>query len=158
MSTTTPPGLAGLAERAVRAARVHRAADPDGFGRRRDTPDEWNRWARRARVARTVAALQVPVNAVLVTDDPHRTYRTYRTRTGEVPGDLITVIDPLTARAWRFLPDFTCVAGAGRPRIGRARPGRLRVAHLASQAQPAVPISPATPHRPPSVCCPDGRT
>ncbi|WP_154676374.1 hypothetical protein [Amycolatopsis benzoatilytica] len=105
MTTTAPELAAGLAERAVHAARVHRAADPHGFGRRHDTPDEWNRWVRRARVARTIAAaLQVPVEQVLVTDDPHRTYRT---RSGPVPGDLITVTDPPTGRAWRFIPDFT---------------------------------------------------
>ena len=104
MTTTTRGELAaGLAERAVRTARAYRATDPDGFHRRHDSPEEWNRWARRARVARTIAAaLQVPVNAVLVTDDPHRTYHT---RTGPVPGDLITVTDPLAARAWRFIPD-----------------------------------------------------
>ncbi|EHR48363.1 hypothetical protein SacmaDRAFT_0047 [Saccharomonospora marina XMU15] len=104
--TTAPPGLtSGLAERAVHAARAHRAADPDGFRRRHDNPDRWNRWARRARVARTIAAaLQVGVDGVLVTDDPHRQYRT---RTGPVPGDLITVTDPVTGRAWRFIPDFT---------------------------------------------------
>jgi hypothetical protein len=39
---------------------------------------------------------------VLVTDDPHCSYRT---RTGPVPGDLITVSDPATGRAWRFIPD-----------------------------------------------------
>ncbi|MGW4115262.1 hypothetical protein ACWEFJ_30680 [Actinosynnema sp. NPDC004786] len=95
----------GLAERAVHAARTHRAADPDGFHRRHDNPEAWNRWARRARVARTIAAaLQVPVDTVLVIDDPHRTYPT---RTGEVPGDLITVTDPATGHAWRFLPDHT---------------------------------------------------
>src|SRR5256885_1893416 len=33
--------------------------------------------------------------------------RTYRTRTGPVPGDLITVTDPVTGRAWRFIPDVT---------------------------------------------------
>lgn len=106
MTTTTPPGLtAGLAERAVDAAQVHRAADPDGFHRRHDDPGEWNRWTRRARVARTIAvALQVPTDSVLVTDDPHRTYRT---RSGPVPGDLITVTDPATGRAWRFIPDIT---------------------------------------------------
>ncbi|MDU0295100.1 hypothetical protein, partial [Saccharothrix longispora] len=101
MTTTTP----GLAERAARAARAHRTADPDGFHRRHDNPEAWNRWARRARVARTVAAaLQVPVDAVLVTDDPHRTYPT---RSGDVPGDLITVTDPATGSAWRFVPDHT---------------------------------------------------
>ncbi len=106
MTTTTPPGLAaGVAERALHAARAYRAADPHGFHRRHDTPEEWNRWARRARVARTIAAaLQVPENSVLVTDDPHRAYRT---RTGPVPGDLITVTDSATGRAWRFIPDFT---------------------------------------------------
>ncbi|MFD0201411.1 MULTISPECIES: hypothetical protein [Saccharothrix] len=96
---TTP----GLAERAVSAARAHLAADPDGFRRRHETPDQWSRWARRARVARTLAsALDVPVDAVLVTDDPHRDYST---RTGPVPGDLITVTDPVTGREWRFVPD-----------------------------------------------------
>ncbi|MFT7837740.1 hypothetical protein Q5530_16520 [Saccharothrix sp. BKS2] len=101
MTTTTP----GLAQRAVHAAHAHRAADPDGFHHRHDNPEEWNRWARRARVAHTVAtALQVPTDAVLVTDDPHRTYPT---RTGDVPGDLITVTDPTTGSAWRFIPDHT---------------------------------------------------
>lgn len=106
MSTTTPPGPAsGLAERAVHTARTYRATDPRGFHRRHEDPDHWNRWARRARVARTIAAaLQVPLECVLVTDDPHRTYRT---RGGSLPGDLITVTDPATGRAWRFIPDFT---------------------------------------------------
>lgn len=104
MNTATPR-LVGLADHAVRAARARHAADPDGFHRRHESPEEWNRWVRRARVARTVAAaLQVPADAVLVTDDPHRTYRT---RTGPVPGDLITVTDPVTGRAWRFIPDVT---------------------------------------------------
>ena len=103
--TTSPPRLVGLAQRAAHAARVQHAADPDGFHRRHNSPDDWNRWARRARVTRTVAAaLQMPADAVLVTDDPHRTYRT---RTGPVPGDLITVTGPSTGRAWRFIPDFT---------------------------------------------------
>jgi hypothetical protein len=100
--TTTVPTLA---ERAVHAARVHRAADPDGFHHRHDTPEQWNRWARRARVAHTLAtALNLPTGAVLVTDDPHRTYPT---RSGEVPGDLITATDPATGTRWRFIPDHT---------------------------------------------------
>jgi len=115
--TSTAPGLAsGLAERAMHAARAHRAADPDGFHRRHDDPDRWNRWARRARVARTIAAaLQVGVDRVLVTDDPHREYRT---RTGPVPGDLITITDPSTGRLWRFIPDFT-TPGDGWLLLGR---------------------------------------
>ena len=44
------------------------------------------------------------MGSVLVTDDPHRAYRT---RTGPVHGDLITLTDPATGRAWRFIPDFT---------------------------------------------------
>jgi hypothetical protein len=105
MAATIPPGTVGVAERALHAASVYRAADPDGLHRRHDTPNEWNRWARRARVIRTIAAaLQVPVDSVLVTDDPHRTYRT---RNGNVPGDLITVTDPASGRAWRFIPDST---------------------------------------------------
>ncbi|GAA2975853.1 hypothetical protein [Actinokineospora diospyrosa] len=99
MTTLAP----GLAERAIQAADAHRATDPDGFHGRHDGPRSWDRWARRARVARIVAAvLHVPVDAVMVTDDPTRTYPT---RTGPVPGDLITVTDPLTTRAWRFIPD-----------------------------------------------------
>lgn len=95
--------LLGLAERAVRAARDLRTT-PE-FARRHDTPDRWNRWARRARVARTIAAaLQVPAHSVTVTDDPHRRYRT---RNGDVPGDLITVTDTATARRWRLITDFT---------------------------------------------------
>ncbi|MFD4636899.1 hypothetical protein ACFWN2_06260 [Lentzea sp. NPDC058436] len=75
------------------------------FSHRLDSADQWSRWARRARVARTVAAaLQVPADSVTVTDDPHRRYRT---RSGNVPGDLITVTDPVTAQRWRLLTDFT---------------------------------------------------
>jgi hypothetical protein len=106
MTTTTRGELAaGLAARAVHTARAYRAADPHGFHRRHDGPDQWNRWARRARVTRTIAAaLHVSTDSVLVTDDPHRAYRT---RTGPVPGDLITLTDPATGRTWRFIPDFT---------------------------------------------------
>lgn len=101
LTPTTP----GIAERAVHAARAHRAADPDGFHHRHDNREAWDRWTRRARVARTIAAaLQVPVDAVLVTDDPHRTYPT---RNGEVPADLISVTDPATGHEWRFIPDHT---------------------------------------------------
>lgn len=104
---TTAPGLAG---RALRAVRAHRAADPDGFHHRHDSPEAWDKWTRRARVARTIAAaLRMPVDAVLVTDDPHRTYPT---RTGPVPGDLITITDPSTARVWRFIPDNTTPGAA----------------------------------------------
>lgn len=60
MSTSTPAGTIGLAARAVRVARAHREADPDGFLCRNNSAEQWNRWARRARVTRTIAAaLQV---------------------------------------------------------------------------------------------------
>jgi hypothetical protein len=106
MTSTTAPGLtAGLAERAMHAAHAHRAADPDAFHHRHDDPSQWNRWTRRARVARTIAAtLQVGVVNVLVTDDPHRQYHT---RTGPVPDDLIIIDDPATGHTWRFIPDVT---------------------------------------------------
>ncbi|WP_210435828.1 hypothetical protein [Saccharopolyspora sp. ASAGF58] len=48
------------------------------------------------------AALQVPVAWVTVTDDAHRTYRA---RSGPVPGDLIIITD--ISRSWRFVPDLT---------------------------------------------------
>ncbi|MDX8053779.1 hypothetical protein SK571_30795 [Lentzea sp. BCCO 10_0798] len=105
MSTRTPDGIIGLAGRAVRVARAHRAADRDGFLCRNNSAGQWNRWARRARVARTIAsALQMPVDSVIITDDPQREYRT---RDGTVPGDLITVTEHLTGRLWRFIPDNT---------------------------------------------------
>lgn len=105
MSTGTPAGVIGLAGRAVRAARAHHLADPDGFLHRNNSAEQWNRWARRARVTRTIAgALQVPVDSVIVTDDPRREYHT---RDGAVPGDLITVTEHLTGRLWRFIPDNT---------------------------------------------------
>jgi len=105
MSTGTPPGIIGLAGRAVRVAHAHRAADRDGFLCRNNSAEQWNRWARRARVARTIAtALQVHVDSVIVTDDPQREYST---RDGTVPGDLITVTEHLTGRLWRFVPDNT---------------------------------------------------
>ena len=79
----------GLADRAVGVARALRATCTSEFRRRHDSPEQWSRWARRARVARTVAAaLQLPTHSVTVTDDPDRQYRT---RNGNVPGDLITV-------------------------------------------------------------------
>ncbi|XVS62047.1 hypothetical protein ACQPYE_27765 [Actinosynnema sp. CA-299493] len=97
---TIPPGLA---ERAVHVARAYRAVDPNGFDHRHDDPVRWGRWARRARVARTIAAaLQIPADQVTVTDD---TYREHRTRDGHVPGDLIIVADPATEQTWRFITD-----------------------------------------------------
>lgn len=102
-TTVTEPAL-GLADSAISLARAVRATNLGEFHRRHDTPEQWSRWARRARVARTVAAaLQVSADSVAVTDDPHRQYRT---RNGNVPGDLITVTDPATAAQWRLLTDF----------------------------------------------------
>lgn len=99
--TGAPKGTAGprrLADRARAAAARHRLADSAGFGRRHA---DWSGWTRRAQVARTVAAvLEVPVGAVLVTDDPVRGYGI----AGHLPGDLITVIDPVDGSAWRFIP------------------------------------------------------
>lgn len=75
-TATTPPHAGtrpddGLGPRAFNAARARRSADPAGFDHRHDSPEHWNQWARRARVARTVAAaLDVPVGRVTVTDDP----------------------------------------------------------------------------------------
>jgi hypothetical protein len=107
MTTTT--AAPGLAARAVHAARAHRAADPHGYRRRHDDPDQWIRWTRRARAARAIAAaLQVPVETVFVTDDPRRAYGA-----GSVPGDLITVTDPPTGRAWQFIPDLTTTPHGG---------------------------------------------
>ena len=104
-TTIAATGTAGLAARAVHAARAYRAADPAGFGRRHHDDAQWTRWTRRVRVARTIAAaLQVPLGWVTVTDDPRRQYRT---RGGLVPGDLITITDAATGRAWLFIPDFT---------------------------------------------------
>lgn len=104
-NTTLKEPVLGLADRAVGVARALRAACTSEFRRRRDSPEQWSRWARRARVARTVAAaLELPADSVTVTDDPDRQYRT---RNGNVPGDLITVTDPETAQRWRLLTDFT---------------------------------------------------
>ena len=103
-TAATPAGVS-LAQRAITAARAHRALDPEGFDHRHDSPTAWARWVRRARVAREIsAAFQVPPGQVTVTDDPARHYST---RTGDVPGDLITVTDPDTGHTWRFLPDTT---------------------------------------------------
>jgi hypothetical protein len=105
-ASPSPPAHrhAALADRAIRAAHAHRIADPAVWARRHRDPDQWAQWTRRARVARTLAAaLHMPVTCVTVTDDPDRTYPK---RTGDVPGDLITVTDPTTGRAWRFILDF----------------------------------------------------
>ncbi len=105
VAATGPAHAVGLRQHALQAAHAYRAIDPEGFDRRPPDPAEWNRWARRARVARDIAAaLDLPPGQVTVTDDPARCYRT---RTGPVPGDLITVTDPATGRPWRFLPDIT---------------------------------------------------
>jgi hypothetical protein len=106
-TTATPepaaPVPVGLVERAVHAARAYHVADPDGFVRRHGAPDQWNRWhAVPVSPAPSPPPCRCPVDSVFVTDDPHRTYRT---RTGPVPRDLITVTDPATGRAWRFIPD-----------------------------------------------------
>ena len=157
----TVDGLIGVADHAVRAARAHRAANPDGFDHRHDTPQAWHRWARRARVARTLAtALNLPVDRVLVTDDPHRTYPA---RTGPVPGDLITVTDPGTATLWRFIPDDTTPGEAwlllGRcPRCATEFPV-ARIAtladlgdHLDLDTPPVWPVPDTTDHHPDSGC------
>ena len=104
-NTTAKEPTLGLVDRAVGAARALRATCTSEFRRRHDSQEQWSRWARRARVARTVAAaLQLPADSVTVTDDPDRQYRT---RNGNVPGDLITVTDPETAQRWQLLTDFT---------------------------------------------------
>lgn len=132
-TTAASARIAGLAERAIHAARAYRAADPDGFDRRSGDPEQWARWARRARVARTIAAaLQLPLESVLVTDDP---CRDYQTRRGPVPGDLITITDPVTERTWRFIPDVT-TPGDGWLLIGSCPrcDASVPVAHVATLA------------------------
>lgn len=96
----------GFARRALAAARRQRASDPTEFDRRYD--DNLFAWARRARLARDIAAaLDIPHSpaSITVTDDPHP-------RPGREifrPGDLITVTD---GRArWRFIPDPTMPPG-----------------------------------------------
>jgi hypothetical protein len=96
-ATTNTPGLAG---RAINAARRYRAAERDAFHHRHH---DWPLWTRRAATVRAIAAaLGVPVDHVTVTDDPDRRYGLAR----QVPGDLITVTDPDTGGAWRFVPDL----------------------------------------------------
>lgn len=92
----TRPGLAG---RATLAAHRARETDPDAFDHRHTT---WSQWTHRATMAHAIAtALNVPVDAVTVTDDPDRRYGL----AGQHPGHLITVTDPDTARRWQFIPD-----------------------------------------------------
>lgn len=98
-----PAESASLIARARGAARAHRAADPYAFDHRYDRPDIWTR---RARTARDIAAaLQVPLAAVSVTDDPHHAYGFGH----RVPGDRITVID--ADAVLRFIPDIGAQQG-----------------------------------------------
>jgi len=88
-----------LTDRAIRAARRARDADPDLF---QLTPDSVE-WRMRGHHARTVAALLgIDPAAVVVTDDPIR-------RTGRYPAYLITVHDDTEAGggrvACRFIPE-----------------------------------------------------
>ncbi|MBB5157439.1 hypothetical protein [Saccharopolyspora phatthalungensis] len=132
-STPATHHATGLAGRALNAAHAHRATDPGGFTHRHDNSPQWTRWKRRARVARTIAAaLQIPISRVTITDD---TQRDYRARSGEVPGDLITITDRPAARRWHFIPDLA-TPGDGWlmidscPGCGAAVP-RTRIATLA---------------------------
>jgi hypothetical protein len=94
---------APLIARARAVARAHRTADPQAFDRRYDRPEVWTR---RARIARDIAnALQVPLAAVSVTDDPHHAYG-FGDR---VPGDRVTVTDGDTVL--RFIPDLGAQQG-----------------------------------------------
>jgi hypothetical protein len=101
--TDRPAGTAAesgpLIARARAVARAQRAADPHAFDHRYD--DRPNAWTRRARIAREIAhALQVPLSAITVTNDPYHAYGfTY-----PEPGDRITVTDGDTVL--RFIPDL----------------------------------------------------
>lgn len=94
---------ASLIARACAVARASRAADPHAFDHRYDRPNEWTR---RARIVRDIAhALQVPLAAVSVTDDPHHAYGfTY-----PAPGDRVTVTDGNTVL--RLIPDLGAQQG-----------------------------------------------
>lgn len=97
MSTTSR----SLTERAIAAARRTREIAPHEFA---DRTNLRLRWDRRAVTATNVAtALGVPVDTVLVRDDPDRHYGI---GTSRMPGDLIEVHGDDGVR-WRFIPDLT---------------------------------------------------
>ncbi|MEO3861905.1 hypothetical protein [Acrocarpospora sp. B8E8] len=106
MPDTANTGVAGLAERAATAARRHRDHDAAAFAARHR---DWPEWARRAAAARALAiTLGVGAEDVTVTEDPDRRYAD-----GRYPGMVLTVTEPVTERAWRFIPDLTLAPGTG---------------------------------------------
>lgn len=94
VSHTTPTRSDSVVERAKAAARQARAADPHIAQR---VPDH-SRTAYRRRIARAFADnYGLDPSDVIVTDDPNRTYGTWR-------GVLITITD--ADRSFAFIPAF----------------------------------------------------
>ncbi|WP_410647996.1 hypothetical protein [Amycolatopsis sp. cmx-4-54] len=91
---------ASLTDRAIAAARRHRAIAPHGFADRYLIRSSWGR--RAITTTHIAAALGVDVDTVIVRDDPERHYGTEASTS---PGDLIEVTSD--GRPWLFIPDVT---------------------------------------------------
>ncbi|MEV6639652.1 hypothetical protein [Amycolatopsis sp. NPDC051371] len=97
----TPTAVTALADRAITMARRYCAAAPREFAERYVVTSRWSR--RAASAASLAAALGIPVDAVLVRDDPQRRYGI---DTSVTPGDLFEVTSDGGHR-WQFISDLT---------------------------------------------------
>ncbi|MEV6905994.1 hypothetical protein [Amycolatopsis sp. NPDC051071] len=91
---------ASLADRAIAAARRHRAVATHAFADRYTIRSSWGR--RAITTMHLAAALGVGVDTVIVRDDPDRHYSTGASTS---PGDLIEITSD--GRPWYLIPDTT---------------------------------------------------
>lgn len=142
----TTTAVTSLADRAITVARRYREAGPREFAERYIVASRWSR--RTASAANLAATLGIPVDTVLVRDDPQRRYGI---GTSLTPGDLFEVTTNGGSPRWQFIPDLTGFRPAwGWLLLGQCphcEAPRVPVARVAGLADLGAHLDPESDHQ-----------